>query len=111
VRVRSYAVETPVNEQVTLQQETVHVDRYKVDRAPTPADENLFAEKTIEATERGEQAVVQKEARVVEEIGIRKDATQRTETVSDKVRRTEVEVERGNVSSTGTTGTTPRKPV
>jgi stress response protein YsnF len=54
---------------------------------------------------------------VVEEVGIRKDAGQRTETVTDKVRRTEVEVEdeRGNVSRTGTagatTGTTPRKPV
>jgi stress response protein YsnF len=49
--------------------------------------------------------VVSKEARVVEEVGLRKDATQRTETVSDSVRRTEVEVEdeRGNVSRTGTT--------
>lgn len=51
------------------------------------------------------------------EVGIRKDATQRTETVSDKVRHTEVEVEDGRVtvSRTGTTGTTtettPRKPV
>ena len=51
------------------------------------------------------------------EVGIRKDATQRTETISDTVRRTEVEVEdgRGTVSRTDTsgttTGTTPRKPV
>ncbi|MER2269118.1 YsnF/AvaK domain-containing protein [Methylobacterium oxalidis] len=116
VRVRSYAVETPVNEQVNLREETVHVDRRPVDRPVTAADEALFAEKTIEATARGEQAVVDKQARVVEEVGIRKDATQRTETVSDTVRRTEVEVEdeRGNVSRTGTTdtsGTTPRKPV
>jgi stress response protein YsnF len=120
VRVRSYAIETPVEEQVTLRDETVHVERRAVDRAPTPVDEALFAEKTIEATELREQAVVSKEARVVEEVGIRKDAGQRTETVTDKVRRTEVEVEdeRGNVSRTGTsgtatTGTTPgtRKPV
>ena len=114
VRVRSYIVETPVEEQVTLRDETVHVDRRPVDRAPTAADEALFEDKVIEATEMREQAVVSKDARVVEEVGIRKDAGQRTETVTDKVRRTEVEVEdeRGNVSRTGTTaGTAPRKPV
>jgi stress response protein YsnF len=113
VRVRSYAVETPVEEQVTLRDETVHVDRRAVDRPVTAADEALFADKTIEATEMREQAVVSKDARVIEEIGIRKDAGQRTETVTDKVRRTEVEVEdeRGNVSRTGTTGTDTRKPV
>ncbi|WP_375456131.1 YsnF/AvaK domain-containing protein [uncultured Methylobacterium sp.] len=114
VRVRSYVVETPVQEQVTLRDETVHVDRRAVDRPVTAADEALFQSKTIEATETREQAVVSKDARVVEEIGIRKDAAQRTETVTDKVRRTEVEVEdeRGNVSRTGTTdATTGRKPV
>jgi stress response protein YsnF len=113
VRVRSYAVETPVEEQVTLREEHVEIDRRPVDRPVTAADEALFAEKTIEATERREEAVVTKDARVVEEIGIRKDANQRTETVADTVRRTEVEVEdeRGNVSRTGTTGTDTRKPV
>ena len=93
VRIRSYVVETPVQEQVTLSSERVQVDRRAVDRPVTAADEALFAEKTIEATEHDEVAVVSKEARVVEEVGLRKDATQRTETVSDKVRRTEVEVD------------------
>ncbi|TNC05293.1 DUF2382 domain-containing protein [Methylobacterium terricola] len=113
VRIRSYVVETPVEEQVTLRDETVHVDRRAVDRPVTAADEALFAERTIEATEMHEQAVVSKDARVVEEIGVRKDATQHTETVTDKVRRTEVEVEdeRGNVSRTGSSGTDTRKPV
>lgn len=113
VRVRSYAIERPVEEQVSLREENVQVERRTVDRPVTAADEALFADKTIEATERREEAVVSKDARVVEEVGIRKDATQRTETVSDTVRRTEVEVEdeRGNVSRTGTTGTDIRKPV
>ncbi|GJE43571.1 YsnF/AvaK domain-containing protein [Methylobacterium soli] len=113
VRVRSYAVETPVEEQVSLREENVQVERRAVDRPVTAADEALFADKTIEATEHREEAVVSKDARVVEEIGIRKEAGQRTETVSDTVRRTEVEVEdeRGNVSRTGTTGTEARKPV
>ncbi|RYY15981.1 DUF2382 domain-containing protein [Methylobacterium sp. WL30] len=120
VRVRSYAVEKAVSENVTLHDETVHVDRRVVDRAVTPGDMALFEDKVIEATEMREEAVVSKEARVVGEVGIRKDAAQRVETVTDKVRHTEVEVEdeRGNVSRTGTTGTTTtdaapgtRKPV
>ncbi|WP_407530888.1 YsnF/AvaK domain-containing protein [Methylobacterium oryzisoli] len=108
VRVRSYVVETPVQEQVALRDEQVHVERRPVDRAPTAADERLFAERTIEATERAEEAVVSKDVRVKEEIGLRKEVEQRTETVSDKVRRTEVEIEdeRGQVTRTGTTDTT-----
>lgn len=110
VRIRSYAIETPVNEQVTLREESVHVERRPVDRATTAADERLFEERTIEATERAEEAVVSKEARVVEEVGLRKEADQRTETIQDSVRRTEVEVEdeRGNVTRTGTTDTERR---
>jgi stress response protein YsnF len=44
-------------------------------------------------TEKGEQAVVSKEARVKEELVVKKDVDQRTETVSDTVRRTEVKVD------------------
>ncbi len=112
VRIRSYAVETPVSEQVTLRDETVQVERRPVDRALTAADATAFTDRTIEAVERDEEAVVSKEARVVEEVGLRKEATQRTETVQDKVRRTEVEVEdeRGGVSRTGTTGSTTIPP-
>jgi hypothetical protein len=39
VRVRSYVVETPVEEQVTLQQERVHVERRPVDRPVGPGDD------------------------------------------------------------------------
>jgi uncharacterized protein (TIGR02271 family) len=92
VRVRSYVVETPVNEQVNLREETVRVDRRPVDRAAT-GNENLFKERVIEAEEHGEEAVVSKQTRVKEEVTLRKEGTARTETVSDKVRRTEVEVD------------------
>jgi hypothetical protein len=57
-------------------------------------------------SDRGEEVVVSKEVRVTEEVVVRKEAGQRTETVSGTVRQTEVEVadERGNrVSGTGTT--------
>jgi uncharacterized protein (TIGR02271 family) len=108
VRIRSYVVETPVEEQVTLREERVAVERRPVDRALGDA-EQAFQERTIEAEERGEEAVVSKEARITEEVVVRKEAEQRTETVSDTVRQTEVEVEdeRGNtISGTGTTDRT-----
>jgi uncharacterized protein (TIGR02271 family) len=106
VRVRSYVVETPVQEQVNLREERVHVERRPTDRPLTGSD-NVFQERTIEVEERAEQAVVSKEARVKEELVVKKDVEERTETVSDTVRRTEVEVEdeRGRTTGTGTTGT------
>jgi uncharacterized protein (TIGR02271 family) len=92
VRVRSYVVETPVQEQVMLRKEDVQVERRPVDR-PMAAGDDAFRERTIEATETSEEAVVSKEARVTEEVVVRKTAEERTETVRDTVRRTEVEVE------------------
>ena len=91
VRVRSYVVETPVSEDVVLREEHVEVQRRPVDRPVSDAD-RMFEERTIEATEHGEEAVVAKEARVKEEVVIRKSATEHTETVRDTVRHTEVDV-------------------
>ncbi|MBL6455167.1 YsnF/AvaK domain-containing protein [Belnapia sp. T6] len=113
VRIRSYVVETPVQEQVTLHQEHVQVERRPVDR-PVEAGADAFRERTIEATETAEEAVVAKEARVTEEVVIRKTADDQTRTVQDKVRRTEVEVEddrqAGATSrTTGTTGVNPTR--
>jgi uncharacterized protein (TIGR02271 family) len=102
VRVRSYVVETPVEEQVNLRQERVEIERRPVDRPVSTADQALFRERTIEAEERTEEPVVNKEARVKEELVVNKDVEQRTETVRDTVRRTEVEVDderRGAASS------------
>jgi uncharacterized protein (TIGR02271 family) len=112
VRVRSYVVERPVEEQVQLHEERVGVERRPVDRPLTDADRTAaFQERTIESTARAEEAVVSKEARVVEEIAVHKDAADRTETVRDTVRRTEVEVEDGAAAGRGagtaaTTGAT-----
>ena len=93
VRVRSYVVETPVEEQVSLRDEHVDVERRVVDRA-VAAGEDPFRERTLEMTETDEEAVVGKQAYVTGEVGLRKDVDQRTEEVRDTVRRTEVEVER-----------------
>lgn len=94
LRVRSYVVETPVDEQVTLRSETVQVDRRPVDRAVSATDA-LFQDRTIELEEFAEEAVVSKQARVVEEISLRKEVHDRTETIHDTVRHTEVEIEDG----------------
>ena len=91
VRVRSYVVETPVEEDVTLRGETVRLERRSVDRPVGAAD--AFVDRTIEATETAEEAVISKEARVTEEISLEKAVDSRTETVRDTVRHTEVEVE------------------
>jgi stress response protein YsnF len=66
-----------------------------------------YRERSIEAEERAEEAVVSKESRVKEELVVNKDVRERTETVSDTVRRTEVEVEDDRTGTTGkgTTGT------
>ncbi len=94
VRIRSYVVERPVEEQVSLHEERVRIERHAVDRAVTTEDAAAaFQERTIEAQARSEEAVVQKDVRVVEEIGIKKEASDRTETVRDTVRKTEVDVE------------------
>jgi uncharacterized protein (TIGR02271 family) len=104
VRIRSYVVETPVEERVALREERVQVERRPVDR-PVAAGDDAFRERTVEATESAEEAVVSKEARVTEEVVVRKQAEERTETVSDTVRRTEVEVEDGR----GRAGATERR--
>jgi len=95
VRIRSYIVERPVEEQVSLHSETVKVERRPVDRAASAADVNAFQERTIEARASAEEAVISKEARVVEEIGLTRTGSDRVETVHDTVRKTEVEVEDG----------------
>jgi len=109
VRIRSHVTERPVQEQVSLKEERVSVERRPVEgamRTGSVNDGDLFRERTIEMEERAEEAVVSKEARVVEEVVVRKDADQRTETVSDTVRKTEVEVDddrNAGISRTGTT--------
>lgn len=92
VRVRSYVVETPVSEQIGLRDEHVTVERRRVD-LPLREAGDVFRERTIAMTETGEEAVVGKTARVVEEVVLRKQVGERTETVTDTVRRTEVEVD------------------
>lgn len=101
VRVHSRVTERPVEKQVELREERVQVERRPTDRPVRPG-ERAFEERSIEATESAEKAVVNKEAKVVEEVNVRKDVTQRTETVRDTVRRTDVDVEKLSGERPGT---------
>jgi uncharacterized protein (TIGR02271 family) len=94
VRVYSHVTETPVSETVSLREEHINVERRPADRPLMGADTEAFREGTIELTETAEEAVVSKEARVVEEVVVSKDVTEHAETVEDTVRRTDVEVEK-----------------
>ncbi|WP_428394494.1 YsnF/AvaK domain-containing protein [Lichenicoccus sp.] len=106
-RIHRFVVETPVEEQVSLHDERVSIERRPVtdDRAPTDS----FSDKTVEMTETAEEAVVSKTARVREEVAIRKDVTDCTETIKDTVRREDVEIEKVPGASTSqTVGTEDR---
>ena len=91
VRVRSYIVETPVHEDVQLREERVEVERRPVNDRAAAGD--LLQERTIEATESAEEAVVAKEAVVTEEVVVKKFSGERTKGVDETVRRTEVDVD------------------
>ena len=98
-RVRSYVRETPVHEQVNLREEHVSVERRPVNetlgRGALDPDSDLLRERTIEMTETAEEAVVGKEARIREELVVKKTAQEHVEQIDDTVRRTEVDVDQG----------------
>ena len=102
VRVVSRITETPVSELVRLRQERATIERRPVDRAATDADFANFKEGSVEVREMSEEAVVAKTARVVEEVVVGKKVSERSQTVTDTVRRTDVQVERLDDTTTPT---------
>jgi uncharacterized protein (TIGR02271 family) len=92
-RIRSRVIEKPVEETLRLREEHIVVNRQPVNRAVTDADLQNVQEGDIELTERAEEAVVSKQARVVEEVSVGKQVSEREETIRDTVRRTDVDVE------------------
>lgn len=96
VNIRTTMTEKPVEEKVSLREENVTVERHKVDRAVDANMGNAFKEGSFDVTTQAEVPVVSKEARVVEEVVIDKQMIERTETVRDSVKRTDVEVDEIN---------------
>ena len=107
-RVRRFVVETPVEEQVRLHSERVSIERRPVAAGAVVAD-TAFQDRVIEVKETDEEAVVGKTAHVREEVVVRKDVTDRVETIHDTVRREDVEITKeAGVQTAG--GTMPGRP-
>jgi uncharacterized protein (TIGR02271 family) len=94
VRVFKNIYEIPVEEDVTLRDERVVVERVPVDKPATEADLSAFKEGTVEFRERSEEPVISKKARVVEEVRVGMEVNERTERIHDTAKKTDVEVER-----------------
>ena len=92
-RVRRVVVETPVERDVTLREERVIVERRKPTAATSTATQGILTETSAEMTDTYQVAEVWKSVRVAEEVVLRREVTERHETVRDTVRRDEVMVE------------------
>jgi len=93
-RLKTEITEREVEETVSLREETVDVERNRVDRDIKPEEaDKAFQERTIEMTETKEKPVVSKQAHVVEEVALNKQSSEREETVGGTVRRQDVKVE------------------
>jgi stress response protein YsnF len=89
-RIRTYVIERPVEEQVTLRDERIVVERRPASGELGP---DALQQREFEVIERHEEPVVERRTRGVEEVVVRKEAQEHTETVRDTVRETKVEVE------------------
>jgi len=98
-RVRSHNYEKPVEENVNLREQHTTVSSRSADRSATEADK-AYGEVDMEYRDTAEEAVVAKEARVVEEVVVGHKSSDRTETVKDSVRRTDVDVEKDGKTTT-----------
>lgn len=97
VRVHTRVTERPVEETVRLREEHVNVERHAVNRAVTEADMANLKDGEFTVTTKAEEAVVGKQTKVVEEVVVGKNVTERQETVRDTVKRTDVQVEKSDV--------------
>jgi uncharacterized protein (TIGR02271 family) len=100
VRVQRHVTEKPVEQEVKLHEERVTVTRQPADRPLSGPEAEAFKEGTVEVRTTREEPVVSKQARVVEEVVIGKEAHEHTERVRETVRRTEVEVEQPKTQAT-----------
>jgi len=91
VHVSVHTRETPVSENVSLREEHVEIERRAVNRSPR-VEEQSFKNEELNFQEYAEEAVAQKDVRVVEEVVVRKRTTGRDEVVTDNLKSTEVDV-------------------
>jgi stress response protein YsnF len=89
-QVRRFIVETPVERQVVLHDERVVVERRKPVTTTYLPEE--LANTAVEAAASKETAVARKGLRIKEEVVLRIERTQRTETIRETLRAEEVEI-------------------
>jgi uncharacterized protein (TIGR02271 family) len=92
-RVRRFVTEREVAADVTLHEEHAELLRRAI-TDPKFVGNIDWADQEIEVIETAEHALVNKTARVVEEVSLKKIGTDHVETVHDKIRRQQVEIER-----------------
>jgi stress response protein YsnF len=91
VHVGVHVAERPINEKVSLREEHVEIERRATNRTPR-ADEISFKDAALDITEYGEEPVICKEVKVVEEVVVKKTLGGRDEAIRDTVRNTYVDV-------------------
>jgi uncharacterized protein (TIGR02271 family) len=92
-RVRRFVTERDVAADVSLHEEHADVIRRAV-TDPKYIGDIDWADRQIEVVETAEQALVSKTARIVEEVALKKIGSDHMETVHEKLRRQQVEIER-----------------
>lgn len=92
-RVRRFVTEREASADVRLHEEHAEVLRHAI-TDPKFVGEIDWADKEIEVVETAEHALVNKTARIVEEVSLKKVGTDRVETVRDKIRRQQAEIQR-----------------
>jgi uncharacterized protein (TIGR02271 family) len=92
-RIRRFVTEREVAQDISLHDEHAEVIR-KAISDPKYVAEIDWADGTIEVVETAEHALASKTARIVEEVGLKKIGADHVETIRDKLRRQQVEVER-----------------
>jgi uncharacterized protein (TIGR02271 family) len=93
MRIYSKVTEREVERHIGLRDETIRVQRRAVSRPVSTSDPTIFTERSFEMTEIDEEAMVTKLARVIEEVVVSKEATEKIDTIRETLRRTDVEVE------------------
>ncbi len=99
MRIYKHVEEKPIAEDIALREERVTVERRPADRPATEADLRT-GERTVEMTDSAEEPVISKQARVVEEVVVGKEVSEKTEKVRDNLRRTSVDVQPGTRETT-----------
>jgi hypothetical protein len=92
-RVRRFVTEKEVAADVTLHEEHAEVLRKAISDPKFVGDID-WPDEEIEAVETAEHAVAKKTARIVEEVALKKVGTNHVETIRDKIRRQQDEIER-----------------